>query len=109
MTGFRQGLARAALGVIFSASVAALAAPAATAQMPEGPSRTFGPMDLFSPSYAADPQVRPDGGAVAYVRESYDIMTDRAHPAIWLVDPATAAQTPLAADPGGMDMHSPRW
>jgi dipeptidyl aminopeptidase/acylaminoacyl peptidase len=66
-------------------------------------------MDLFSLSQATDPQARPDGGAIAYVRRTYDIMTDRAHPAIWLVDPATGAQTPLGSEPGGPDATSPRW
>lgn len=112
MIGFGPGLGRGALGVMFSVSLAALAAgatAAAAAAPAEGPSRAFGPMDLFSLSYATDPQVRPDGGAVAYVRESYDVMTDRAHPAIWLVDPATGAQTPLATEAGAPDMRSPRW
>src|SRR6201996_9592384 len=54
-------------------------------------------------------QVRPDGGVIAYVRQTTDIMTDKARPAIWLVDPATGAQTPLASEPGGPDATSPRW
>src|ERR1700749_2356685 len=83
-------------------------APQALARPAEAPSRTFGPMDLFSLAYATDPQVRPDGGAIAYVRQTYDVMTDRAHPAIWIIDPATGAQTPVASAPG-MSERSPRW
>lgn len=39
--------------------------------------------------------MRPDGRVIAYTRLSYDIMTDRARPSIWLIDVATGAQTPL--------------
>jgi len=47
------------------------AAPAATpafAQAQEGPSRVFTGRDIFGIRTASDPQVRPDGGAIAYVR-----------------------------------------
>jgi dipeptidyl aminopeptidase/acylaminoacyl peptidase len=70
----------------------------AFAQVSEGPSKLFQPRDIFALRAAGDPQVRPDGGAIAYVRTTQDIMTDNGHPSIWLVDPATGAQTPLAAD-----------
>ena len=53
---------------------AALAMPALSAPA-EGPTAVFAPRDLFSLQSAADPQVRPDGGAVAYVRVSNDLMT----------------------------------
>jgi len=89
------------------AGLMALAATAASAQVADGPSRTFGARDLFGLQAAGDPQVRPDGGAVAYVRIANDIMTDRARRSIWLVDPATGAQTPVAADE--MANMSPRW
>jgi len=74
----------------------------------DGPSTIFQPMDLFSLAYAADPEIRPDGGAVAYVRQTYDVMTDRAHASVWVVDTATGAQTPLASGPGWSE-RSPRW
>jgi len=82
-------------------SGAAVAAPA------EGPARTFQPRDLFELEQAQDPQIRPDGAVVAYVRSSEDIMTDSAHKAIWLVDTASGAQTPLAT--GGGSAFTPRW
>src|SRR6185437_632593 len=66
----------------------AVAAPA------EAPSRLFEGKDLFGLQRVTDPQIRPDGGAVAYVRERYDIMTDRAQHSIWLVDTDTGAQHP---------------
>ncbi len=89
-------------------SVLALAtAGAVSAQVADGPSRIFGARDLFGLQMASDPQVRPDGGAVAYVRVSNDIMTDRARRSIWLVDTATGAQTPLVVDDAAN--LAPRW
>ncbi|MBS0360409.1 MAG: S9 family peptidase [Proteobacteria bacterium] len=73
-------------------------APAAAQQVSEGPNRLFTGRDIFGLRAAGDPQVRPDGGAVAYVRTTQDIMADNGHASIWLVDPATGAQTPIADD-----------
>jgi len=85
-------------------AASAVAAPAASAT---GPARTFQPQDLFGLQYASDPQVRPDGKAIAYVRASYDQMADKALRSIWLVDPATGAQTPVAT--GDASASTPRW
>jgi len=63
--------------------------------------------DLFSLQCVTDPQIRPDGRVVAYVRVAYDIMTDRPRRSIWLVDLDTRAHTPLAGGSGSS--HSPRW
>jgi len=90
------------------ASVMVLAtAGAVSAQVADGPSKTFGARDLFGLQMASDPQVRPDGGAVAYVRVSNDIMTDRSRRSIWLVDTATGTQTPLVVDEAAN--LAPRW
>ncbi|OYY90318.1 MAG: peptidase S9 family protein [Sphingomonas sp. 28-66-16] len=63
--------------------------------------------DLFGLEQASDPQISPDGSRIVYVRNSADIMTDRTHATLWLVDTRTGAQTPLAA---GQGSHaSPRW
>ncbi|WP_334162920.1 S9 family peptidase [Phenylobacterium sp.] len=97
------------LGLFVSAALAAAAlvsAPAA-AQVAEGPSRTFTARDLFGLRTAGDPQVRPDGGAIAYVRTTYDIMTDAGRRSIWLVDPVTGAQSPLVAEDSSS--MTPRW
>jgi len=72
-----------------------------------GPSPRLQPQDLFSLSHAGDPQIRPDGGLIAYVRTTNDIMIDAGRRSIWLLDPHTGAQTPLAAGDG--DAGSPRW
>ena len=73
----------------------------------EGPAKTFQPQDLFALEQAQDPQIRPDGKAVAYVRATEDIMIDNARRAIWLVDVATGAQVPIATGPGSA--FAPRW
>lgn len=93
--------------VILALALAALGAGAVSAKPAEGPTRAFEPHDLFGVEFATDPQVRPDGAQVAYVRNSYDIMTDRARRAIWLADVATGEQQPLATG-AGVNV-SPRW
>ncbi|NJC05283.1 dipeptidyl aminopeptidase/acylaminoacyl peptidase [Sphingomonas kaistensis] len=81
------------------ALAALLAATAAPAQLQ--------PKDLFSLQVASDPQVRPDGKAVAYVRATGDVMNDRMNRSIWMIDLASGAQAPIAAGPG--QHASPRW
>ncbi len=87
-------------------AAAALAAPAAAAPA-TGPTRLFTGADLFNLEWATDPQISPDGRTIAYVRQSNDIMTDRARATIWLVDVATGQQRPLLAGSGSY--FSPRW
>ena len=87
--------------VAYVLSTRALAAPA------DGPSRTFEGSDLFALQYAADPQIRPDGRAIAYTRVSNNVMTDRAQRSIWSIDPETGVQSPIVTTPGSH--HSPRW
>ena len=84
----------------------ALATPAAAAPA-AGPSRYFTGSDLFSLEWASDPQISPDGRMIAYVRQSNDVMTDKARPTIWLIDVATGQQRPLIAGSGSYS--SPRW
>ena len=95
------------LASILALAATAPAAAPALAQVAEGPSRTFTARDLFGLQQASDPQVRPDGGAVAYVRARNDIMTDRSQRSIWLADLSTGAQAPLVVDDG--NNFAPRW
>jgi dipeptidyl aminopeptidase/acylaminoacyl peptidase len=74
---------------------------------PEAPTRTFTERDLFSLEQASDPQVRPDGKAVAYVRQTGDVMSDRMRSSVWLVDVDTGVQRPVASGAGAFT--SPRW
>ena len=77
--------------------------PASAMAAGSAPERSFTGDDLFKLEGANDPQVSPDGGRVAYVRSSADVMADRETRTIWLVDLPTGRHTPLVA--GG----SPRW
>ncbi len=88
-------------------SLALLLVGAAHAASPEAPSRLFQGSDLFELQYAAEPQIRPDGRVVAYVRVSFDIMSDRARRSIWLIDVESGEQAPLVAGAGSHT--SPRW
>ena len=92
---------------IFVAAVAAAVAGTAGAVPADSPSHVFEGKDIFSLQCVTDPQIRPDGHVIAYVRMTYDIMTDRPRRSIWLVDADTGAQTPLATGPGSSS--SPRW
>jgi dipeptidyl aminopeptidase/acylaminoacyl peptidase len=93
--------------VLLAAAVLAAASSVAWARPAEGPSKVFEGRDIFGLQLAADPQIRPDGGAIAYVRGGFDIMSDKARRSIWLVDPATGAQTPLVSGSGSS--MRPRW
>jgi dipeptidyl aminopeptidase/acylaminoacyl peptidase len=89
------------------AFVALAAAGTLSAAPAEAPSHVFEGKDLFSLQWVTDPQIRPDGHLIAYVRVSYDVMTDRPRRSIWLVDADTGAQAPLATGAGSS--YSPRW
>lgn len=90
---------------IIGLSLLAGAAPVVAA--PSSPSTLFTANDLFKLQTASDPQVRPGGRMVAYVRASADIMADRNVRSIWLIDLATGNQQPLVATAG--QHSSPRW
>jgi dipeptidyl aminopeptidase/acylaminoacyl peptidase len=85
------------LALLVSA-LAIAGASSSFAQVSDGPNKLFTGRDIFGLRSAGDPQVRPDGGAIAYVRTTQDIMSDNGHPSIWLVDAATGVQTPIAMD-----------
>ncbi len=72
-----------------------------------GPSAAFTGVDLFDLTVAQDPQISPDGAAIAYVRTANDIMTDATVSSIWLVGTGNGAQTPLVSGEGSH--FSPRW
>ncbi len=63
--------------------------------------------DVFSWEMAASPQISPDGGQIAYVRRSNDIMTDRTRSAIWVLGYDGAGHRPLAS--GSAGYSSPTW
>ena len=67
----------------------------------------FEPMDVFGLEWASDPQISPDGGQVVYVRNFFDVMTDRARTNLWLVSADGARHRPLTS--GTRSNGSPRW
>jgi dipeptidyl aminopeptidase/acylaminoacyl peptidase len=88
--------------ILLTALQTAVAAPPDAA-----PSPFFVGRDVFDLQWVEDPQIRPDGRAIAYVRMSYDIMSDRPKSTLWLMDIDTGAQIPVASGPGSHS--SPRW
>ncbi len=67
----------------------------------------FTSRDVFELEYATDPQIRPGGEQIAYVRRSNDIMTDRTRSNIWQVAPDGSDHRPLLS--GTVNFSSPRW
>ena len=72
--------------ILLAALQAAVAAPETAAPRNAAASRVFTGRDIFDLQWVEDPQIRPDGHAVAYVRMSYDIMSDRPQSTLWLMD-----------------------
>lgn len=64
-------------------------------------------MDVFELEWASNPQVSPDGRTVAYSRNGYDVMTDRAVSRIWLIGSDGSAHRPLTNAPGSQPVWSP--
>jgi dipeptidyl aminopeptidase/acylaminoacyl peptidase len=87
-------------------ALSALLAPAGAASQ-DGAGRLFEPMDVFGLEWASDPQVSPDGSQVAYVRNFFDVMTDRARTNLWLVSADGESHRPLTSGTGSN--ASPRW
>ena len=68
---------------------------------------TFLNTDVFELEVAANPQISPDGGRIAYERRSMDIMTDRAVSNIWTVDVDGRNHRPLLSGP--RNYSAPTW
>ena len=65
------------------------------------------PVDVFDLEFASDPRISPDGDHVVYVRNFFDIMTDRARSNLWIVSTDGADHRALTS---GTENHSsPRW
>lgn len=67
----------------------------------------FASRDIFGLETASDVRISPDGKQIVYVRTSYDIMTDRPRPNLWIVDIASREHRPLRSD--SRNHSSPRW
>ena len=79
-----------------------LCAPTA---LPQGQRLTV--KDIFNLELAADPRISADGKRVVYVRQFPDIMDDRRHSNLWIVNAGGTENRPLTS--GSFDDTSPRW
>lgn len=68
---------------------------------------TFQPLDVFDLEWASAPRVSPDGRTIAYSRNGYDVMNDRATVRIWLVDSDGGHHRPMTDAPGTGAVWSP--
>lgn len=70
------------------------------------------PLDVFELEVVSDAQIHPSGKQIVYVRQHFDIMTDRTRSSLWMYDPGrepTEGQENLPLMSGAADYVSPRW
>ncbi|MFC1558315.1 prolyl oligopeptidase family serine peptidase [candidate division KSB1 bacterium] len=63
--------------------------------------------DIFNLEFVSDPQISPDGDKIIYVRQFSDIMTDKRHSNLWIIDFDGTEHRPLTS--GKYNDRSPRW
>jgi len=63
--------------------------------------------DIFNLELATDPQVSPDGKRIIYVRQFTDIMNDRRHSNLWIINYDGTDHRPLTT--GNFNDTSPKW
>jgi dipeptidyl aminopeptidase/acylaminoacyl peptidase len=61
---------------------------------------TFGLADVFQLEWASDPQISPDGSRVVFLRNGFDVMTDRTVSNLWEVDADGGNLRPLTSGNG---------
>jgi dipeptidyl aminopeptidase/acylaminoacyl peptidase len=89
--------------VLFLISIALFpSAPAWTAS-----GDLFGLADVFQLEWASDPRISPDGHRVVFVRNGFDVMTDKTISNLWVIDSDGTNLRPLTS--GNDGYHSPRW
>ena len=69
--------------------------------------RYLKPADVFDMEYASDPRIAPSGSRVVYVRNFFDIMSDRRQSNLWIVNIDETGHRPLTT--GKHRNSSPRW
>ena len=90
---------RSILAVLTLLLLAPTAGPAQT--------RTMTPLDLVSLDRVSDPQVAPDGRAVAFVVSALDLADDRRRTDLWVVEVEGGEPRQLTTDPASD--FNPRW
>lgn len=64
-------------------------------------------LDVFNLEYVSDPQISPDGSQVIYTRNFKDVMTDKNHSNLWLIDFDGKNNRPLTT--GNHNARAPKW
>jgi dipeptidyl aminopeptidase/acylaminoacyl peptidase len=67
----------------------------------------FGLRDLFEMQYVSSPAISKNGKQIAYVRNSFDVMTDKMFTNIWIVDTDGKNHYPITS--GKNSNNSPVW
>lgn len=106
-SGFFQAAGLSVVAGVFSSFHVLAATGVPTTAAPLVQPSYFESEDIFGLEWASDPQLSPDGRTIVYVRNSNDIMTDRARTALWQIDVASGQHTPLYADK--FNYSQPRW
>src|SRR5229473_1955443 len=63
--------------------------------------------DVFNLQLTTDPQISPDGKRIIYVRQFADIMNDRRHSNLWIINFDGSNQRALTT--GNFNDTAPRW
>jgi len=85
----------------------ALALPILAGETEKGDENHLKSIDVFNLEYASDPQISPDGYKIVYVRNFFDIMTDRGRSNLWIINFDGSDHRPLTS--GNQNYSSPRW
>lgn len=93
--------------ILVGALLALFAATTTLAEQGKATSSRFTADKVFDIEYATDPQVSPDGTAIAYVRHSMDVMTDTDKGQLWILDLKDGSNLPLLT--GDASSSTPRW
>lgn len=78
-----------------------------TLVLPAGAAGKLGPMDVFNLELAGAPQISPDGKRVVYVRQFSDVMADKRHSNLWIVNFDGSGHRPLTS--GNFSDAEPQW
>jgi len=80
---------------------------AAVESQPQAGANYLVAADIFNLELATDPQVSADGKQIVYVRQFNDIMADRRHSNLWIINRDGSENRPLTT--GNYNDTSPRW
>jgi dipeptidyl aminopeptidase/acylaminoacyl peptidase len=67
----------------------------------------FSYLDVFDLEYVSDPQISPDGNTIVYVRNQFDIMTDRRYSNLWTIGFDGSEHRAITS--GKNNYGNPRW